>query len=130
MCGACCDPVHLDWLQRDKVDQWRDWFAEHPDDPPPPGSDQAFILAHWDEYERYDGGARYRCDRFDPDTRQCTAHDDRPDVCRNFPFYGRPGDGAQLEVNPDGASCSYWADVPPDLRLDGVRPLIPIEVLR
>jgi Fe-S-cluster containining protein len=27
----------------------------------------------------------YRCDRFDEETRLCTAHADRPPICRAYP---------------------------------------------
>jgi Fe-S-cluster containining protein len=28
----------------------------------------------------------YQCDRFDPQSRLCTAHDDRPPICRAYPI--------------------------------------------
>jgi len=28
----------------------------------------------------------YQCDRFDPASRLCTAHDDRPPICRAYPI--------------------------------------------
>lgn len=128
-CGGCCDPVHLGVSQRDTLDRWRQYVADG-GEPPEPGYDLAFILAHWHEISRYDGGARYRCDRFDADTRQCTAHEDRPPVCRDFPFYDRPGDVRALGFPGDEPACSYWLDVPAADRPEGVRPLIPLTVLR
>lgn len=124
-CGDCCDPVHLAPDQRNIVDSWRTYLAGNPGDAPRPGSDAAFILDHWHELEHRDTGSTYRCDRFDPDTRQCTAHDDRPRVCSQFPVYDGPVDP---EVCPP--RCSYLLDVAPADRPDGARPLIPLEVLR
>lgn len=124
-CGDCCDPVHLTFDQRDRMDYWRDvvedfWNGAQPD----PAGSLPFMLAHWHEFERYDGGARYRCDRFDPETRECTAHEDRPPVCSDYPWYGDdPVPGVT------GGRCSYLLDLPPDQRPEGSRPLIPIEVL-
>jgi Fe-S-cluster containining protein len=28
----------------------------------------------------------YQCDRFDPTTRLCTAHEERPPICRAYPI--------------------------------------------
>ena len=49
----------------------------------------------------------YRCDRFDRETRQCTDYENRPDVCRGYPWYGTPPDPNKL-LPP---TCSYNADV-------------------
>jgi Fe-S-cluster containining protein len=42
----------------------------------------------------YTGRCYYICDRFDPETRHCGGHDDRPSICRAFPdnlrVEGRP----------------------------------------
>lgn len=128
-CGDCCDPVHLAVDQRDLVDRWREYVADGGQQPQA-GSDIAFILAHWTELEHKDIGTTYRCAFFDPDTRMCTAHDQRPPVCRDFPFYDQPGNPQNLESRADGPWCSYWLDVPPADRPADARPLIPIEVLR
>jgi Fe-S-cluster containining protein len=98
-CGGCCSPVSLAWTQDDVRrmmpfqidDRTRRWVLEelHP-------------LTRREARPTY-----YRCDNYDPGTRQCTAYDDRPGVCRDHPTYGQP-------VNP-GASlppgCSYRADI-------------------
>lgn len=34
----------------------------------------------------------YSCDLFDPETRRCTAYDQRPPICRDYPWYGDPPD--------------------------------------
>jgi Fe-S-cluster containining protein len=57
------------------------------------------------------------CDQFDPETRMCTAHDDRPPICSGYPWYG-------AEPNPNRAldpQCSFIADV---------RTLLPIVEVR
>lgn len=126
-CGSCCDPVHLGADQAALVEEWRAYVAAGGSTRP--GSDPAFILAHWHEIERSSsGGTRYRCDRFDPDARTCTAHEDRPDVCRDFPWYGeKPGEAGARSLD---RVCSYLLDVPADQRPTGSRPLIPLEVIR
>lgn len=127
-CGDCCDPVHLSPDQRDHFDRWRErvedvWAGDQPE----PGGSMPFMLVHWHELEHKPTGTTYRCDRFDPDTRMCTAHEDRPPVCSNFPWYGDPPDPSVF-----GGSlgrCSYMLDLPPDQRPAGSRPLIPVEVV-
>lgn len=49
------------------------------------------------------------CAKFDKETRKCTAHDERPEMCRQYPFYGRD----PLESRGDttmGGRCSFLAD--------------------
>lgn len=46
----------------------------------------------------------FRCANFDPDTKLCRIWDDRPDVCRDYPLYGRS------MVHPNAAipsTCGY-----------------------
>jgi Fe-S-cluster containining protein len=83
--------------------------------------DVAFIAAHWHALDREEALRRnpplarlgdrwyYECDAYDPATRRCTAHAERPPVCRDFPWYGRAPSAGALRSWP---GCSYWADVP------------------
>lgn len=52
----------------------------------------------------------YECLKFDPVSRLCTAHDERPPICSNYPWYGR----SPLAMDHHGipARCSFWTDVP------------------
>lgn len=133
-CGNCCDPVHLAPDQAAKIDVVVELMTDvySPGCTLNPQDERAWMIEHWHEIRRDDdGGVAYRCDQFDPETRACTAHNDRPPVCRNYPFYDRPGDPRELgRPNADGPSCSFWLDVPPAERPAGVRPLIPIEPVR
>lgn len=49
----------------------------------------------------------YRCDRFDVETRRCTDYDNRPAVCRGYPWYGSPPDPNKA-LPP---TCSFRAEV-------------------
>lgn len=49
----------------------------------------------------------YRCDWYDPDTRECRAHDQRPPICSGFPWYGDRPD--PLKAMPP--ECGYLVDV-------------------
>jgi Fe-S-cluster containining protein len=45
-----------------------------------------FAAAHWRATEaQTDGMHAYQCDRFDVTTRLCTAHEERPPICRAYP---------------------------------------------
>jgi Fe-S-cluster containining protein len=82
-----------------------------------------FIAAHF--AETCDG--HWTCDAYDPEHGTCTAHEDRPPLCRDYPWYGE-------QPSADRAAhfsrqCSYLADLPPDQRPDGARPLIPLTVV-
>lgn len=48
----------------------------------------------------------YTCDIFDPVTRRCTDYDNRPGVCRDYPWYGSPPDPHKSLPS----MCSYRAD--------------------
>jgi Fe-S-cluster containining protein len=84
--------------------------------------DADFITAHW---HPNDDGETWHCDALDPDTRLCTVHEDRPPVCRDYPWYGEDPAKRASHVGPE---CSYLLDVPPAERPEGARPLIPLTV--
>jgi Fe-S-cluster containining protein len=89
------------------------------------GNDVPFVLAHWTEisldrareispflnlWDLTSDPARhfYTCDAWDSTTKLCTMHEDRPPVCRGFPWYGgEPNSG--LWPWPQ---CAFWEDVP------------------
>lgn len=50
----------------------------------------------------------YECVNFDRETRRCTKYEDRPPVCRDYPYYG------QRQLAPNIALphwCSFRADI-------------------
>jgi Fe-S-cluster containining protein len=48
--------------------------------------DLVFASAHWVATgETRDGMHAYQCDRFDTESRLCTAHEERPPICRAYP---------------------------------------------
>jgi Fe-S-cluster containining protein len=117
-CGDCCEQI---WLTREWVESVEHRLATS-DEPPPAGSNVAFIAEHWNEIERDDTDVRYRCDQFDQTRRVCMAHDQRPPVCSGFPWYGdQPGSNDRVHPR-----CTFWLDVPPDQRRSDARPLLPI----
>ncbi|HVY11172.1 MAG TPA: YkgJ family cysteine cluster protein [Mycobacteriales bacterium] len=76
-CGDCCDPV---WYPLGPADIRQSAATTG-------AADLVFAAAHWRASgERRDGMHAYRCDRFDPATRLCTAHDERPPICRAYPI--------------------------------------------
>ncbi len=87
-CGDCCDPV---WYPLSPADIRQGAVTAAGS---ASGADLRFAAAHWTSTGATDdvAGYAYACDRFDPVTRLCTAHDERPPVCRGYPFYDRPSD--------------------------------------
>jgi len=84
-CGNCCYPL---WLNTPKSKV--------------PSSDRAFLMRHWKRIGRkvalerlpeelrdddWTGVFFYECEFFNPKTRKCMAHAERPPVCRGFPEY-------------------------------------------
>jgi Fe-S-cluster containining protein len=98
-CGACCEPVWYPWGPADVRQR-----ANRGDAP----EDLRFIAAHWVATgERRDDLHAYACDRFDPVSRLCVAHDERPPICRGYPWYNEPP-GVRLVLLPE--PCAFRAD--------------------
>lgn len=72
----------------------------------------AFITKHWHGGVRSSAGRtkNWQCDKFNQATRLCEAHEDRPPVCSDYPWYG--GKPKPLDI----AHCSFWADLPSENR--------------
>lgn len=150
-CGSCCENIWCDdyddavkWstaaLERipdPATDEgwayWQeskpDWGDEQREDAirkyDPDGRQRAdadFLAAHW----KVQDNGRYSCDAFDPVTRLCTAHESRPPVCEDYPWYGEEPSAERGTYM--GRECSYLADLPPSERPEGSRPLIPLMV--
>lgn len=77
---------------------------------------------HWREQGEDSGGRmRYRCDLLDPETRLCTAHEDRPPICRGYPWYSEGWTLARVNDTPK--RCSFRkAAVRVDIRGVALRP--------
>ena len=150
-CGSCCDPVIL---PDDTFEGLAGWTTAALEGVPDPGTDEGwaawaaigytddqreatvntytpgsryqadanFITGHWHPL----GDHEYRCDRFDPATRLCGAHGDRPPVCQDYPWYGEEPAG---RIQDTHRHCSFLADLPPGERPEGSRPLIPLMVI-
>lgn len=145
-CGDCCDPVHTSWDLDDlhaRAEAWVRWLLHVPEEhwDRDMRADRAdwrdfaaatltnydFVRRHWTRLSDSPGGMRrWSCDAFDPTSRQCVAHADRPPVCSMYPWYGEPPSARAIEALPH---CSYQGDLPPDSRPPQSRPLIPIEAL-
>lgn len=122
-CGDCCETIWLSRADREVIED----AIVHPEFDPTDRerfANSGFLVEHWAEVERIPstGATRYVCSAFDPVTRMCTAHEDRPPVCRDFPWYSS-GPHADKSLSP---RCSFWAEVPPADRPAGVRPLLPL----
>lgn len=102
-CGDCCAAVTLSKANAEAVLDRIDGD----------GPNMSFIREHWTiTREMADGGWELACDRFDPDARRCTAYDERPPICRDYPWYGRePGSHTALLPR-----CGFWLDVADELR--------------
>jgi len=97
-CGSCCKAI---WLGHKMSD-----IKSYASGDPSSNStfDAKFILENWEEItveeatelnpqfqEKYpqakDRGFFYKCNAFDAETKRCTKYLDRPNLCRDFPFY-------------------------------------------
>lgn len=107
MCGDCCEDIALSVdhgtivariAQGKSAGKW--------------SKDAQFILTNMRPTGRVvRQGKRVKqvleCAKFDKETRLCTAHDDRPELCKQYPWYG--GEPKQGDTTMK-ARCSYLAD--------------------
>jgi Fe-S-cluster containining protein len=136
-CGLCCEVIGIRadpaYYQRDPKDIV--WPGDEPEAVPLIFHEFMWIKQHFhpisieeaiainphivDETTR-EGHSYYTCDAYDKETKLCTAHDDRPAICRDFPWYGKSVNPYNLKSFP---RCSYWRDLPRSLWPPGVDPL-------
>lgn len=115
-CGDCCENI---WM-------YPEFDANRITDNEADKITLEFIRKHWTKTGTdASGWQSWSCAFFDALHRLCTAHNNRPPVCQNYPWYGNPPEPGKI-VN---TRCSYALDLPPDQRPEGSRPLIPIEVI-
>jgi len=119
-CGACCDPVLSNYGPYDiaTAPAWQTelvWMRENTD-PLPRGE----TLVRWREL--VGAGDRnvvdrdgmiiqphfYRCHHFDDETRSCTNYENRPPMCRDYPFYGGTHGDNEVALPK---TCGYLVDV-------------------
>jgi Fe-S-cluster containining protein len=130
-CGDCCDPVTLDAaVYEDALRPWFEyWDGGGEDIPDWLDPTIRFMYEHMTK-RPHDADAEqveFDCAKFDPTTRLCTAHDDTPPMCRNFPWYS-DGEGDPYRVSKLPPRCSFALDAPTDVRRPDARPLLPLTV--
>lgn len=116
-CGDCCEQI---WM----------YSGFDPERETENTADQQtlkFIKENWQLEETAESGwTRWSCQKWDAGTRLCNAHEERPPICSQYPFYGREPDAKQIT----NLRCSYLLDVKPEARPKGARPLIPVTVVQ
>ncbi len=117
-CGDCCENLTLNFTKAELAA----FVRETGDTALTPVrrdhlANARFILAHWHRSSGGGSATRYACDAFDPSTRLCTAHQDRPPICAGYPWYGAlPGVRTATLPPP----CSFNADVGVAVQVRGV----------
>lgn len=107
-CGDCCETIHFPSMERvaeiaefakhEGPKNWEETLDNNV-------IDALFILENW---KLNDDGITYHCLAFDEENRLCSAHNDRPPVCRGFPWYGKE---PWIEAIKGYTNCSFWEDL-------------------
>jgi Fe-S-cluster containining protein len=90
-CGRCCNDINSPTAPEDvkKI---------------PAQEGRLALVECWEYIGRIaDGRYHYKCRYFNGKT--CEAHDRRPEVCRGYPFYGKPEVGKKYALDKD---CIYY----------------------
>lgn len=122
-CGDCCAVVSVAkplWervtrlemdgaMDSDRAFLLDNWHPMTPEEAAAvsPYDNHPMWVAFWTESVKTN--ALLKCNAFDYATRQCTAYENRPAVCKGFPWYG---DKAKKEPLWRLFRCGYWGDVP------------------
>lgn len=116
-CGDCCENVHIATTSimddlaggPDPREEWEHYEAmgyTNREQVTKNWLSVQFVGEHWRITEETEGKLYYTCEFLDRETRLCTAHDARPDICRGFPFYNDEwGNLDRLRGTPE--RCSY-----------------------
>lgn len=117
-CGDCCEAIYIGTTKTAVTQAQRG------------SEDEVFIRKHWRRISRREAALRrgvtathgpyYVCLKFDRTTRLCTAHDERPPACRNYPWYGNE---PRIPAIAAYKRCSFWHDIPRSDWPDDVIPL-------
>lgn len=117
-CGDCCEAIPFQLTKKEMREM--DVSPGHVNE-----ENISFILKHWRRISRKKFVQKhpeaihttskvfYTCTKWDPETRLCTARDERPPVCSDYPWYGGDPEITQRMLP---ARCSFWADVPEESR--------------
>jgi len=139
-CGDCCKVIALAQplgYYRAYLRYYRQWDryragggTAQPEQPSNPDTrrNAAFIGKHWHRVTRAEaarllpgmgaaGAYYYTCDAWDATTRRCTAREERPPICSDFPWYG----GTVGTLHSAFTRCTFWRDVPQEHWPTGVQ---------
>ena len=113
-CGRCCDPVILGAPMTAYVEQ--QIAALNAGGATDVDSSIPFIRDHWvrrpglapDRVNAEFGGTAWDCDRYDPASGECLAHNDRPPVCSGFPWYAHGPNRDRITLD---MVCTFHADL-------------------
>ncbi|MMZ43654.1 Flagellin N-methylase [compost metagenome] len=128
MCGRCCQAIHLPLSPKDIQE-----MHEKGNNP-----DASFIHQNWTPISKeeafdinpyflvnekrikeeeldlnYEDLYFYTCNRLDKESKLCTVHDLRPNVCSGYPWYGGRPHVTELFYSED---CGYRIDVEDEKR--------------
>ena len=106
-CGACCSGLFtcmsMEEIQRRAYgyERWfvRRYWHEIPDE-------EGRRLAPWVASEAV---TFFRCDHYDEKTKRCKWYGHRPNVCKDYLFYGEPVSSLNPDALPPG--CGYREDI-------------------
>lgn len=113
-CGACCLVIPLTTSKTAQLAQnhnegarHRRWLRKLRRLTPEEAVARLPTVVNWSDWPNHPEFV-YKCLNYDEENKACTIHDDRPDICRGFPWYKhQPDAGDTLAAFP---KCGFWPD--------------------
>lgn len=123
-CGDCCERVGVQYTKEEAAEKLEEYYEHDPDNFNVASLE--LVRDHWEYLDGSDGNHFYSCNFLDRETRLCT-NDNRPYICRGFPWYGDEPEERPLALGSDNGAykrCGYWLDVPEQSRPKNFLPVI------
>lgn len=121
MCGKCCEailiPVSSEEMKPDSGIRFRDGDFMRENFVPMTQEEAFRINPNLADPLSIEKKYYYSCKQYDKTTKLCGAHENRPQVCSGFPWYGNSINNQSLLMHKE---CSYWLDVPVEAWPSGV----------
>jgi len=120
-CGACC--INIVSAHPSRFEEYIDMTGDDLEKYAVNIKTANFVYDNWTVTKVRKDEATYECLAYDRLTRSCTAHDSRPPVCSEYPWYDKNPDKNSASGKSMHNLCGYMEDIRtvlPIVQINGV----------